>query len=451
MGFRVIQQYDHSRAFGFQYDPVTGARNEKPSARPLQTLMWYPATEQGKRVRYGDYLATRLTEIEFDLGKDQLSGASSAQMDRLRRRLGEGADRLVQAERLARRDAPAIKGQFPVVIYVPGVGGVADENADLFEYLASYGYIVLSSTSLGNADKEIDESMAGVLPQLRDVGFLIGYAQSLPQADPKQIAVMGWSWGGMVNVFAAAQDRRIGALVSLDGTREPALTRQIDVTHLTAPWLYISRSPDTIPQINRAEIDTTFSLLNEAKFAHVYQLIQYPMQHVDFVSRRLHESSAASYSEYARSEIVDAYALMARYVRHFLDAYLRRDAEGQAFLKRMPHENGAPAHAARLERNLSDTQPVSRETYAAQLALHGFARAGEVYRSMQKQDPKFTLNGMVWSTWWERLIDAGRHCDALEILRFWNELEPDNEQAKAQLSRARAAAEGVSPSHQACK
>lgn len=158
----------------------------------------------------------------------------------------------------------------------------------------------------------------------------------------------------MVNVFAASRDERIDAIVSLDGTREPALTRRIDVRRLVVPWLYVSRSPDTIPEINRSGIDTTFSLLNEARHADVDQLIMYPMQHVDFISRRLHESSAASYGEYTRGEIVQAYGMMAQYVRYYLDVALKGSAEGERFLARTPRENGAVPHSLRWERRAAE-------------------------------------------------------------------------------------------------
>jgi dienelactone hydrolase len=253
--------------------------------------------------------------------------------------------------------AKPASGRFPIVVYAPGVGGPADENADLFEYLASHGYVVLASVGAGADGREVEESLAGVEPQVADINFLIRYAQSLSNADAGRLAVMGWSWGGMSILFAAEQDARIGAVISLDGTREPALTRLIDVKRLKAPWLYVSRTPDTIPQINRAGIDTTFSLLNEAKHAPVTQLIMYPMQHGDFVSRRIREDSPATYDEYSREEVRQAFGMVALYVRHFLDAHLRKAAASQSFLARQPADNGAARHSIRVERSVPAATP----------------------------------------------------------------------------------------------
>jgi dienelactone hydrolase len=357
VGFRVVQQFDPSRRFepnGRSGDPSTGA---SVSARPVQTLIWYPAQRgdpSSRRVRYADYVATRFSETDFALAPEALDAALARQEAAWRPRLGDGAARLLASERPVQRNAVEAEGRFPVIVYAAGGGGFADENADLLEYLASHGYVVLASTSLAVNDKEIGDTMASVEPQVADVRFLVDYAARVPGADPDHLAVVGWSWGGMVNVFAASRDERIDAIVSLDGTREPALTRRIDVRRLVVPWLYVSRSPDTIPEINRSGIDTTFSLLNEARHADVDQLIMYPMQHVDFISRRLHESSAASYGEYTRGEIVQAYGMMAQYVRYYLDVALKGSAEGERFLARTPRENGAVPHSLRWERRAAE-------------------------------------------------------------------------------------------------
>ena len=54
-------------------------------------------------------------------------------------------DRFLAAKTIAVKDAPAAVGRFPVVIYHPGLGGSYEDNSVLFEYLASHGYLVLSS------------------------------------------------------------------------------------------------------------------------------------------------------------------------------------------------------------------------------------------------------------------------------------------------------------------
>ena len=358
VGLRVIEQYDKSRVFLPAKDTSSGKPYTGERARPIQTLMWYPtsANSSNNVVHYRDYIRTRYSETKFAQPEAELARAMSAYEATLQRRLGVGAQALLNSRTNAHLDAPVFPGRFPLVIYAPGAGGSADENAEMFEYLASHGYVVLSSTSMAATGKEIGDGMEAVEPQIADILFLLNYANSLANVDISKVAILGWSWGGMANVFAAARDQRIGAIISLDGTREPELTRTIDINKLKAPWLYVSRSPDTISQINRSGIDTSFSLLNEAKFTDVYQLIAYPMQHVDFTSMRLHESSPGSYREYQRDELVQAYSVITEYVRHFLAATLQHDKEAKAFLQRPPKENGAAPHSMRMDMSLAQAK-----------------------------------------------------------------------------------------------
>lgn len=427
VGFRVVQQVDHSREFRRRVDPLTGEATQGERGRPMQTLIWYPATGAGAPLRYRDYLVTRLTETSFTPSPGEHRAGLAKLEAALVRRLGPAGTQVLESPVAATRDAPAAPGPFPLVLYAAGAGGSADENAELFEYLASHGYIVVASTSLGSTGKALDETlMDGVDPQVRDLQFLLAYAHRLPGVDLGKVAAMGWSWGGMVNVFAAARDERIRAIISLDGTREPALTKQIDVRRLNVPWLYVSRTPDTIPEINRSGIDTTFSLLNEAKFAPVTQVIMYPLQHGDFTSARLREASPAAFRDYTREEVKQAYAVVALLSRCFLDAHLKGDAGAQGVFTKDPRELGAAAHSVRILPGPAPLPPPTRNQMAETLARVGFAKAMDVVRAFQAQDKSFTLAPEALQSWGYGLLERGRAEDAVEIFKVWTLLHPED-------------------------
>lgn len=441
VGLRVIQQYDRARAFKPKVDPVTGSATQGERARPLQTLVWYPARSSPRKLAYADYVSTRQTEQQFEVTDASRVQFLAHKMKTLSDRIGvEQARAALDASSLASFNAEPVPGRFPVVIYATGRGGTADDNADLCEFLASHGYIVMASTSLGTTKKDIAYAIEDAETQARDVAFLVGYALSLDQVDPAHIAVIGWSWGGMANVFAAARDNRISAIVSLDGTREPAFTKLIDLRDLTAPWLYISRTPDTVPQISRAEIDTTFSLLNEAKFNDVFQLTMYPMRHADFLSKTLRESNDSGYDEYTKPEVAQAYGFVAQYVLNFLDAYLKQDLEGAAFLRRAPRQNGVPAHMIRLDVHEAEPLPSSQASLAGELARRGFAHAAEVYADALKRDKQFKLSEQELKGWGYSLLENGSASDAIEVLKLWVTLRPANWDAADSLAEAYEAA-----------
>jgi dienelactone hydrolase len=252
VGLKVVEPYDYSRI----YRPLTddlGKPFQGERARPLQTLIWYPAEKGETRpMTVGDYANLAATETSF--GKPQMGAADKQWI----------ADRtLALATRLwAVRDAPMAPGRFPMVIYAPGFSGRPWQNADLCEYLASHGYVVIASQSAGERSREMTQDVAGINAQARDISFLIGYAQTLPDTDMSAIAVAGFSWGGISNLFAAARDNRIDALVGLDGSMRyyPGLVKQAGDVHpeqMTIPLLFFTQGETSLEEIARILANST--------------------------------------------------------------------------------------------------------------------------------------------------------------------------------------------------
>src|SRR6187402_989182 len=226
VGLRVVDQVDASRPFG------------KLRARTLQTLIWYPAQANKQRLMtVGDYV---------NLTRDREPEDFKKWMSRVSGSLGEPLR--------AARDATPSRGRFPVVIYAASDSAVSWENADLCEYLASRGYVVIASPSKGVATRDMTDDIPGTEAQARDISFLIDYAKTLPDADVSQIAVAGFSWGGLANLFAAARDDRIDALIALDGSMRyfPGLVRNAGYVHpdkMTIPLLFFTEGELTLEKI----------------------------------------------------------------------------------------------------------------------------------------------------------------------------------------------------------
>jgi dipeptidyl aminopeptidase/acylaminoacyl peptidase len=203
VGLKVIDQYDQSRAFA-KNSPKSFIGND---SRPLQTLIWYPSLKGAdKPMTVGDYTQLADTEIHFD--------APHPEQNRWRSLLKTSSEIPLWAV----RDAKPAKGHYPVLIYVPSDSSVSWENADLCEYLASHGYVILASPSMGTSTRDMTDDLDGINAQARDILFLVTYAKTLPDTDLSQVAAVSWSWGGASSLFAAARDSRIDALVSMDGS-----------------------------------------------------------------------------------------------------------------------------------------------------------------------------------------------------------------------------------------
>lgn len=184
VGLKVVDQYDFSRTYRPRVDAL-GKSTEGERARPLQTLIWYPAEKSGEKpMTVGDYSDLLPTETSFD--KPKLWGEWKSWIDGMKPTLKDSL--------WAVRDATAVNRKFPLIIYAPSFSAMLWENADLCEYLASHGYVVVASTDMGASARVMTNDLEGIEAQARDISFLIGYARTLPDVEMSEIAVAGFSW-----------------------------------------------------------------------------------------------------------------------------------------------------------------------------------------------------------------------------------------------------------------
>jgi dienelactone hydrolase len=432
VGLRVDQQYDHSRVYKTRVSLITGKPTSGERARPLQVLVWYPAESGGKAVTFRDYLSLRATEADFTRTPAEVRRITEAHIADRTPAMPEAA-RVAAQPMWAVRDAPPRQGKFPVVIYAPSLSASAAENPDLCEYLASQGYIVIASASQGTRSRAMTVDLDGLETQAADIGYLISYAASLGHADIDKIAVAGFSWGGLANVFAAARDDRIKALISLDGSVRyfPELVdggksaaRYVSAAQLPVPMLYVSRRPSSLEALNRNGNSTSFSLLNRMTYADVLVVTMQPMAHADFAADGLRFVPDSYFSEYTRVEVSTAYSWMAQYVHRFLDAYLKDDPAARDFLAKKPTDNGVPAHMVAIDMQRGGGVPPTREAFAKLLAARGFDKAAAIYAEMKSQGAGFALDSNDYNAWGYELLRSGMVNESIGIFRFGTQMLP---------------------------
>ncbi|HWY19963.1 MAG TPA: hypothetical protein VNX26_02020 [Candidatus Acidoferrum sp.] len=451
VGFRVVQQYDYTRSYkrvDAEGNLITGER-----ARPIQTLIWYPAQPAPGTMAMllGRYLDLMPSEDNFT----PLSAAQRAiELKALLQAnyISKNYEReRVQVTKVL-EDARPQPGPFPVVIYAPSLSASAFENSDLCEYLTSHGFIVLSSPSLGMHSRGMTLDLEGIEAQVGDIEFLIGYLRTIPQADPARIAVAGWSWGGMTNVFAALQDSRIQALVSLDGALryQPARIKEgesvglIDPNKLTVPLLYISSQPYTLEELNQLnsnlKIDNAYNFLNELKYNDTYMVQTSQMIHPGFSSLFIRFREDQYFTDYSPAEFSENYSWMARYVLQFLRLYLNHDEAARQFLKNEPEKNSVPLHLFKMDLREALHPAANIPDFARELAAQGFDKGTEIYQKSRKNDPGFKLPEREVNRWGYDLLGSGKVTKAVAIFQLNVAMYPESSNTYDSLAEAQEAA-----------
>jgi dienelactone hydrolase len=158
--------------------------------------VWYPAAAGGEVMRYRDYVP-RLEDADAFLHSMKISDDTIVS--------------LFDTRMAARRDAPAKKGRFPVVLIFQGNGQDASDQAVLAESIASHGYIV--ATMPGPVVREESEMPAKAQEQASAFAAAL---KKLPNADLQKVSAVGHSFGAR-SMLLFAYEHPTRALISLDG------------------------------------------------------------------------------------------------------------------------------------------------------------------------------------------------------------------------------------------
>lgn len=430
VGLKIVEQYDYSRTFRRATDEF-GKPYQGERARPLQTLVWYPAEQNnGRPMTVSDYVNLWAAETSFGHSKMPAKGKEWI----------AGMTPTLAMPLLAVRNAPLAPGRFPVVIYAPGASSQSWENIDLCEYLASHGYLVIASPNMGIATRDMTIDLVGINTQAADISFLIGYAQTLPDSDMSAVAVAGHSWGGISNVFAASRDSRIDALVALDGSLRyyPSLVKQAGDVHpeqMTIPMLYFAQGYFSAEDQDRILADSQRNgpnVLNAWTHGDLISVHMLGLAHAEFSAKwQRSENFWKDYpwlvpADYGRDDGIAGYAWMARYALQFLNAYLKHDAAAMAFLKKTPAENGAPKHLMTVNYRAAEGTPASFDGFRAEIGRQGFEHAADILEAFRKDKPDFKLDEGAVVFWADELINGNHLPEAIVLLKLNVQMYPDS-------------------------
>jgi len=351
VGFRAIFRFDASRTWKATrtYD---GAFIPDLNGRPIQINVWYPASinKPEKRMRFDDYV-------------DQSAPDGFLQFNNvMRQRNREDAAASVPREEIpalqatgmeAHRDAPAVHGQFPVVLYFGGLNAQINSNVVLAEYLASHGYIFASISLLGPSDQETFQSRTAddFESSVRDMEYAWSLLIEEPNGDRTRLAVMGHSVGAIEAVILGLRNADVSGVIALDGTYGfQRLSTVLTGSYGYAPGKMRAAFLD-LRRAQGAQGDESLDSTVVESFRHADRtsITIDKMHHSDFTSFAMvgalfHAPLPANYplNGWNRETGRAGYQQMCRIVLGFLDAKVKRDSDAMTDVSReVERSNGA--------------------------------------------------------------------------------------------------------------
>lgn len=405
VGFRLQYELDHSR----EYDPefVTDpTRFPVHRPRPIMIGVWYPAQKtNASRMPYRQYL-------DISPGPGPLAPFASRLESALRRVVGEETtghqprsmtpaetrafERLLATTTLAVKDAPAARGKFPVILYHPGTAGSYEDNSALFEYLASRGYIVVSSAYPDPNPYSV--FIAGdIAASFADLDFLATFARALPNADADRLGVMGHSYGAWVSfAWAANVDSPVRALITLDsGFEYDSLPEGPELLQL-----HMKRNRNNIRaatlRVASTERHPHFEYLDPyLKFVPRYEVSIASLAHNDYLTHgAIRPGLLPEKWPDAQKDRRTSYDRLAEVICNFLDASLKQRPEARAFLsQRVEHS----ASDSRLHVQFKAAAPVppTQRQMAQYLRRHGADASIAMLRAFPDVAESKLLGGII--------------------------------------------------------
>jgi predicted dienelactone hydrolase len=168
-------------------------------------------------------------------------------------------------------------GQFPLVVFSHGFGGVPDQSLKLMEHLASHGFVVVSISHTGNTQDDMS-SLDPEADRYPDVAFTIdemglmninGANRFFGHVDNQNVGVAGHSYGGMTAEFMAAghgglpADTRVKAIFPIAASS--STLSDAELTGITVPTLLMVGTLDGLI----SEQDRAYGLISASTLHRV--------------------------------------------------------------------------------------------------------------------------------------------------------------------------------------
>jgi predicted dienelactone hydrolase len=116
------------------------------------------------------------------------------------------------------KNAAAVNGKFPLVIYLTAFNGMSYENFALFEALAKKGFVVVSISSIGRYPGDMTMKKQDLMEQVEDAVASINTLKQNPNIDFTKTGIVGYSWGGLAGAVLAGKLPDVSCIVSLEGS-----------------------------------------------------------------------------------------------------------------------------------------------------------------------------------------------------------------------------------------
>lgn len=324
VGFRTINWRDTTRSL------TDSDKNDAQNTGflPVQISVWYPTNARwscAKSMPFKNYFYLAEQKNDFkELSQERKDKA----MDIFYNFAKFGLSVELNSDQLKAigdtctasiKDADAIRQKFPVVL--AGHDGGVWKISTLSEYLASHGYVVVSTGFLSSTFSMMSkEPQKALMMRLRTFEVTKRLLETMEFADSSRIGLLGLNADGMSVLLYQMKNRQAKALVSIDGwegknggSRYTSENIHFELAGLNTPYLEFQQDDNT----DREHLQLNTSIFKQMTHSDRFSYVQKDFGHAYLTGNMI---ALPKLSEQAIEQHIFWYSA----VLNFFDAYVKR-------------------------------------------------------------------------------------------------------------------------------
>lgn len=422
IGFKHYVQVDSSRKY-----QIRDQFNNTFIHRPIPISVWYPSEshyDNFKPLTLLNYLEILKEEEEWeDLPNEYILQWFDHLWDTPENRAH------LPEKTNAYLDAKPIRKKFPVIVYTPSYQASSIENFAMCEYLASHGYVVISSPSRGTINRWLEGGTTKDMEtQSRDVEFLLEEIYKYSNIDNQNIALMGFSFGGLSNVITVMKHPHVKALVSLDGTeryRYDVLEKSayFNLDRFTLPYIHFAQKEipqnvlkeDKIPE----ELNYSFKLYDSLTYSNIYRYKFHDLSHSYFSSYGVLFGNRDKRQDKSDDKIMISYKYLTENVLQFFNTYLKNDTNAKEYIENSSEKNDLQKSLITKKIKKASKKPFQYRDFMDLIYQQNFKDLIPLYEETLKKHPNFQIPEIIFNKIGLRLaFDPFKGKDGIKILKL---------------------------------
>lgn len=428
VGFKHYVRNDSTRSYKRLYDFTA-----KILPRPIPISIWFPAAPQArpKPMTVEDYMTILKEEEEWEELPDSriLEWFYYSNSESNKCHLAERTK--------AKNNLRPLSQKFPVVIYAASYQASSAENFVLCEFLASHGFIVISSPSRGTENRFLDGGTTrDIETQARDIEFLIAEISKNAFADINNLAVVGFSFGGISNILAQMMDKRIKSIICLDGSIRYQYSKiqqspYFNLSSFDVPFLFMSQKEIPAQVLKEDNIDsslnTTFQFYDSLKNSNAYYFKFNDLTHSYFSAMGVLFAHRDTRQDKSDSAIMNSYKWLNIYTLNFLNAFLNKDSQAKQFLEMQSAEHGVLNQTIiKLSEKKAIPKEFSFDDFNLLAINQNYQSLSDLYTSVKNNQPDFKMEEWKLNTLGLSLLFKNKWQAGINVLLLNTVLFPES-------------------------